>query len=33
VIVSPNDVEVQLRPNGIERLALEFRHSTEEVPA
>jgi len=33
VIVSPNDIEVRLRPNGIERLALEFRHSTEEVPA
>ena len=33
VIVSPNDIEVRLRPNGIEMLALEFRHSTEEVPA
>jgi len=33
VIVSPNDIEVRLRPNGIERLALEFRRSAEEVPA
>jgi len=33
VIVSPNDIEVRLRPNSIERLALEFRHSAEEVPA
>ena len=33
VMVSPNDIEVRLRPNGIERLALEFRHSAEEVPA
>lgn len=33
VIVSPNDIEVRLRPNGIEMLALEFWHSTEEVPA
>ena len=33
VIVSPNDIEVRLRPNGIEMLALEFRHSAEEVPA
>ncbi len=29
VIVSPNDIEVRLRPNGIERLALEFGQSAE----
>ncbi len=32
VIVSPNDIEVRLRPNGIERPALEFRRRAEEVP-
>ena len=33
VIVSPNDLEVRLRANGIERLALEMRHEPEEVAA
>ncbi len=33
VIVSPNDIEVRLRPNGIERLALEFGQPTEEALA
>lgn len=32
-IVSPNDIEVRLRPNGIERLALAFGQSSEAVPA
>jgi len=33
VIVSPNDIEVRLRPNGIERLALEFGQTTGEALA
>ncbi len=33
VIVSPNDLEVRLRANGIERLALEMRQEPEEVAA
>jgi site-specific DNA recombinase len=33
VIVSPNDLEVRLRANGIERLALEMRQESEEVAA
>ncbi len=33
VIVSPNDLEVRLRANGIERLVLEMRQEREEVPA
>jgi len=33
VIVSPNDIEVRLRPNGIDRLALEFRQTTGEALA
>ena len=33
VIVSLNDIEVRLRPNGIERLALEFGKTTVEALA
>ena len=33
VIVSPNDIEVRLRPNGIERLALEFGQTNGEALA
>jgi len=33
VIVSPNDIEVRLRPNGIERLALEFGQTNGETLA
>jgi DNA invertase Pin-like site-specific DNA recombinase len=33
VIVSPNDIEVRLRPNGIERMALEFGQTTGEALA
>ena len=33
VIVSLNDIEVRLQPNGIERLALEFGQTTGEALA